>query len=396
MFRTGIIVGLISIGSLLFTASFAQEAKPTPEAKAEKLDFNRARELMRKREQGEKLTADEESYLKRAMDARQAWLLLERMTTRGEGGAGSTARRDNPARPGAEGKSSVGFKPLMDMTAEDRYKGEDGGLYGGGKNTPPETHQKLAAAETAKIEPLNAEGKPDKDGLIGLISISMSNATQEFSMFKRLADNDAAKSAKVRIVDCAQGGQAMAEWASPDANPWKTAANILANAKVSPQQVQVAWIKLANKGPRGDLQEHGKQLEQDTLAVIQNAKAKFPNLRVAYLSSRIYGGYSAGALNPEPYAYEGAFVVRWLIQDQIKGNKELAATGDAAKAPVLLWGPYFWADGITPRSDKLVYNREDLAGDGTHPSEQGRRKVAEQILQFFKSDELTKQWFVKP
>jgi hypothetical protein len=395
MFRTGIIVGLISIGSLLFTASFAQEAKPTPEAKAEKLDFNRARELMRKREQGEKLTADEESYLKRAMEARQAWLQLERLTTRGEGGTGSTARRDNPARPGAEGKSSVGFKPLIDMSAEDRYKGEDGGLYGGGKNTPPETHQKLAAAESAKIQPLDADGKQSDNGLIGLISISMSNATQEFSMFKRIADADEAKSSKVRIVDCAQGGQAMAEWVSPDANPWKTAANILTNAKVSPQQVQVAWIKLANKGPRGDLQEHGKKLEQDTLAVIQNAKAKFPNLRVAYLSSRIYGGYSAGALNPEPYAYEGAFVVRWLIQDQIKGNKELAATGEAIKAPVLLWGPYFWADGTTPRSDKLIYNREDLAGDGTHPSELGRRKVAEQILQFFKSDELAKQWFVK-
>lgn len=215
-------------------------------------------------------------------------------------------------------------------------------------------------------------------------------------MFKRLADADPTKSSRVRIVDCAQGGQAMAEWASPDALPWRNAANILANAKVSPQQVQVAWIKLANKMPRGDLQEHGRKLEKDTLAVIQNAKAKFPNLRVAYLSSRIYGGYSVAALNPEPYAYEGAFVVRWLIQDQIRGNKELAAGGTDAKAPVLLWGPYLWADGLTPRaSDQLIYTREDLAGDGTHPSEQGRRKVANQLLRFFKTDDLAKHWFLK-
>ena len=89
-------------------------------------------------------------------------------------------------------------------------------------------------------------------------------------------------------------------------------------------------------------------------------------------------------------------MVRWLIQDQIKGNKELTATGNEAKAPVLLWGPYLWADGTTPRaSDKLIYTREDLAGDGTHPSELGRRKVAEQLLEFFKSDELAKRWFVK-
>ena len=30
------------------------------------------------------------------------------------------------------------------MTAEDRYKGEDGGLYGGGKNEPPETQVPLS------------------------------------------------------------------------------------------------------------------------------------------------------------------------------------------------------------------------------------------------------------
>jgi hypothetical protein len=39
-----------------------------------------------------------------------------------------------------------------------------------------------------------------------------------------------------------------------------------------------------------------------------------------YLDSRIYGGYATTALNPEPYTYEGAFLVRWLIQDQLKGN----------------------------------------------------------------------------
>lgn len=375
--------------------SFTNAQEPKPAAKAEKIDFNRARELARKKSLGEKLTAEDEAFVKRAMEIYQAWQLLERIT--GGRADDPQSRADAPARPRAEGKSSVGFKPLSEMTAEDKYKGEDGGLYGQGKNTPPETHQKLATAESARIQPLDAEGKPSGDGLIGLISISMSNATQEFSMFKRITDADEQKSARVRIVDCAQGGQAMAEWAPPDANPWRTAASILANAKVSQQQVQVAWIKLANKGPRGDLQEHGKKLEQDTLAVIQNAKTKFPNLRVAYLSSRIYGGYSAGALNPEPYAYEGAFVVRWLIQDQIQGTKELTATGNDAKAPVLLWGPYLWADGITPRaSDKLIYTREDLAGDGTHPSELGRRKVAEQLLQFFKSDELAKRWFVKP
>ena len=68
----------------------------------------------------------------------------------------------------------------------------------------------------------------------------------------------------------------------------------------------------------------------------------------------------------------------------------------AVKAPLLLWGPYLWADGVTPRqSDRLTYTREDLAGDGTHPSEAGRDKVARVMLDFFKTDPLAKSWFMR-
>lgn len=303
------------------------------------------------------------------------------------------------AEPKADGgKSSVGLKPLTEMTADDKYKGEDGGLYGGGKNEPPEAHLKAAKKETAKIEPLDTDGKPAKDGLIGLVSISMSNATQEFSLFKQLADRDPKKSDRVAVVDCAQGGQAMAQWVDPKARAWAEADRRLETARVSPKQVQAVWVKLANVRPTGELADHGKKLQKDTLAVLQNAKARFPNLRVAYLGSRIYGGWATTPLNPEPYAYEGAFAVRWLIRDQIKGEADLNYDPDkgAVKAPLLLWGPYLWADGTTPRkADRLVWERKDLAGDGTHPSESGRRKVADMLLKFFQTDPLASSWYAK-
>jgi len=83
---------------------------------------------------------------------------------------------------------------------------------------------------------------------------------------------------------------------------------------------------------------------------VKQLHKRFPNLRLVYLSSRIYAGYATGPLNPEPYAFEGAFSVRWLIRDQDKNG------------PVLLWGPYLWADGQTARkSDGLHYERADLA-----------------------------------
>ncbi len=300
-------------------------------------------------------------------------------------------------KPATEAKTSIGLVPLTEMTGKDKYKGEGGGLYGGGKNDPPEAHQAAAKKEAAKIAPLDKEGKPAKDGTVALVSISMSNATQEFSFFKKVADADADKSRLLTIVDCAQGGQAMAEWVDPKGRAWTEADRRLAAAKISPNQVQVAWIKLANKGPTGDLQKHGKTLQQDTLAVLQNAKARFPNLRIVYLGSRTYGGYATGRLNPEPYAYESAFAARWLIQDQIKGDAGLNFDLErgAVKAPLLLWGPYLWADGTTARKgDGLAWERKDFGRDGIHPSESGRQKVSDQLLKFFKTDATAKRWFV--
>lgn len=358
----------------------------------EPLDMDKARMLFMRQKKGETLTADEQAYLDRAKAER----------AKGQGGqkreGGQVRGGDRERGTATGGKTSMGFKPLTEMTAEDRYKGEDGGLYGGGRNQPPPVLQAAAEKETARIAPLDADGTPSKDGKIGLVSISMSNATQEYSLFKQIADADAAKSPRVAIVDCAQGGQAMESWVDPNAHAWAEADRRLEAAGVSPKQVQVVWVKLANKGPSGDLQTHGRLLQRNTQAVLQNAKARFPNLRIAYLASRIYAGYAASGLNPEPYAYEGAFAVRWLIQDQMAGKPELAyddAHG-AAKAPLLLWGPYFWADGTIPRqSDHLVWERSDLRSDGTHPSETGRKKVADMLLTFFKEDPLASKWFVK-
>jgi Cu/Ag efflux protein CusF len=83
-------------------------------------------------------------------------------------------------------KESVGLKPLNEMSAADKYKGEDGGLYGDGKNEPPAAHRAAAKRATDNIKPLDTDGRPAADGKIGLVSISMSNATQEFSVFKQI------------------------------------------------------------------------------------------------------------------------------------------------------------------------------------------------------------------
>jgi hypothetical protein len=239
-----------------------------------------------------------------------------------------------------------------------------------------------------------------------LLSIGMSNTTQEFSQFKQVANSDPRKSPRVLIVDGAQGGQAADQWLDPDTNPrakqvWDMVEERLRSVGATDQQVQVVWIKqaLIQQGQFGEFPAHAKHLQASLEKIIRQAKQRFPNLRLAYLSSRIYGGYATTALNPEPYAYEGAFAVRWVIQNQMKGDPQLncdPARG-TVRAPVLLWGPYLWADGTKGRKvDSLVWAKDDLRStDGTHPSDSGRRKVADLLLRFFTTDRTAKPWFLR-
>ena len=349
-----------------------------PAGASQAIDMERAQQLHRRAQAGEKLTAEEQAYYERAKAAR------------GGGGGG--------ARPPAPAPWTQHLTPLTELGTA-KYKGEDGGLYGGGKNEPPTIHLEAAMKEAAEVQPLDGDGKPSPNGKIGLLSVGMSNTTQEYSRFKQLADADPAKSAKVVVLDGAQGGQTGTRWADPRAALWEKLDERMKAAGLSAKQIQVAWMKQAEAGPaqHGEFPKHAKVLQENLVKGLANLKEKFPNLRIVYLSSRIYAGYATTGLNPEPYAYEGAFSMRWLIGDQIAGKPELnynSAKG-AVKSPLLLWGPYLWADGETARkADGLIYKREDLSDkDGTHPAETGRTKVANLLLNFFKTDVAAKSWF---
>jgi hypothetical protein len=205
-------------------------------------------------------------------------------------------------------KSSVGLMPLTEMTADDRNKGEDGGLYGSGKNEPPEAHRAAALAETQRITPLDEQGKPSKDGKIVFLSVGMSNTAGAFVTFKEIADRDAEKSPQVILVNGAVGGAGARSWAKGADGPWSTLAQRSKDAQVSPKQVQVVWVKHAGPGPEPDSAplEYAKNLKGWLASIVRTLKAEYPNVRVAYLSSRTYGGYNAVGLrrvNPEPFAY---------------------------------------------------------------------------------------------
>jgi hypothetical protein len=362
----------------------------------EPFDVNKAKAVMTKFKAGETLTPDEQAYLQR---------VREEIQKRNQGNGG------NPSG-----------------------KGEDGGLYGGGSNEPPVAHRAAYLQEAAKIAPFDADGKPSPDGKIGFITIGFSNPSIESEAFKRAADADAQKAPNITIVNGCIGGRSAAMWAwdgadifpaaeqerldkemdvlgmpkhnrksSPglDKDTWPTLAKRIETAGLAPQQVQVLWLKHveANPKPLGEFPAHAKALQADITDVLTIARHHYPNLRVAYLSSRTFGGWSSrDSGSPEPYAYESGFGTRWIIQAQIKGDPQLnydPARGEV-KVPLLLWGPYLWAQGNTPRKlDGLTWTVNDVRADHLHPNDSGCAKTTTLLLNFLKTDPGASRWFVK-
>ncbi|HUF46422.1 MAG TPA: hypothetical protein VMM93_01340 [Vicinamibacterales bacterium] len=314
----------------------------------------------------------------------------------GRDGVVTPVSPDPPAPPPVSevgcARTSVGLTPLIEPGS---YQGHPLGLYPGGQNQPPGDHLAAGLDLARGVEPLDASGQPSPAGRFALISIGMSNTTQEFSAFVPLAAADSSRHPRLAIVDGAQGGMTAADWQNPGCSCWSVLEVRLQNAGVSRQQVVAAWIKVADRQPSTGWPAHAQTLANETIVVLQRLKARFPNLRLAYLSSRIYAGYATTTLNPEPYAYESGFAMRWAIDEQLAGNPALRYTGDDAPAPWIAWGPYLWADGLRARSDGLTWACSDFQSDGTHPSPSGRQKVAERLLDFVRTDPTASEWYLQ-
>jgi hypothetical protein len=99
--------------------------------------------------------------------------------------------------------------------------------------------------------------------------------------------------------------------------------------------VQAVWLKEAIAGENNPFPTDALNLKSDLVTIISIIKQRYPNVKLCYLSSRTYGGYATSTLNPEPFAYESGFAVKWLIEEHINSP-------DSGSAPWLAWGSYLW------------------------------------------------------
>jgi hypothetical protein len=312
--------------------------------------------------------------------------------------------------------------PLIDFGADQKYLGAFSGLLYDGSNTllAGSQHDLDGRAFASKVQPLNAQGQPDPNGKIAVVGIGMSSWTMELCVRVSKTDTtlpactatsfiphaDAVDNPKVRIVDCASGGQTANMWFDDSFGNWTRCNGLLANEGLTPAQVQVIlWENINALYPTVSLSPTTNcsvlttfdnstpdvcKYIRRTGQVARFAKTWYPHVQQVFLHSKIYAGYATKTFSPEPYAYENGFGVKWVIQAQINqiasGKITNLAAGNLAYAvaPWLVWGPYFWASGTTPRSDGLTWQLSDfLTSDYTHPSQSGVQKVTDMMMNWY-------------
>lgn len=304
--------------------------------------------------------------------------------------------------------------PLNDLGTAPYRWGYYGGLYEDGSNVMAAEHLALGLAAASRIQPLDTDGRPSADGKIVFLAVGFGETARIMQSFLTVAANDVrVEHGKLVMLNAARDGadyRAWAEWPDATFSRYNAASvDTLAPAGVTPQQVQVAWVQSVNERsflPLGVASADAYRLKTFLSETVRELKKQYPNLRIAYLSSRVYGGYSAINLSPEPFAYENGYSHRWVITTQMEQERMAVPewhwdtrTGllddtRRAVAPWLAWGPYLWANGAMPREDGLAWLRGDFEADGETLSPSGAVKGAKLLFDFLLHEPTAKSWFL--
>ncbi|MBA3914597.1 MAG: choice-of-anchor D domain-containing protein, partial [Acidobacteriales bacterium] len=262
----------------------------------------------------------------------------------------------------------------LDVLGTGTYQGSEGGLYANGSNIRPADHTSFGIGLAQGIQPLDSNGNPDPNGKEVIVVLGESNVHTEGDGFEVDGTADPLRNPAVVIVNAGIGNGTASQLSIKTSPFWDTILNyIIPNYGVTPAQVVAVWAEPTDELKTGSFPSDIGPLLSHIEGEARNMTAYFPNVKLAYFSSRIYGGYSNGLkeTNPEPYAYEDGFAVKMAIQAQLDGDPTL--NFDPSKGPVMApwmsWGPYTWANGLViPNSNGSVWSCQDIRSDGTHPT----------------------------
>lgn len=329
------------------------------------------------------------------------------------------------------------------------YKSFQGGLYENGSNVIPADHAAAVQSAANQIQPLDVNGNPSPTGRIVLLGIGPSTVADEWSVFvpdyKYIPDtfkpNPLTNHATLTVINGAQQGKTTCHWVTAFglettcpvppgvdvdiSNQYDRVQGLLTKADVSEAQVQAVWFENCTSYPGGwpcttdtgskpckplcnptqagcsntPTTTDAVKYEQQMGQVFRSMRVRWPNLKVIFLGSRIYAGYSIAGINPEVFAYEYGFGTKWVIEAQTRQERNLGIdtiAGDLSNgvAPELVWATYPWANGVIPRSDGLYWCEGQTGspcngevdfnpGDGIHPNLTGDKKVSNMVMNYF-------------
>lgn len=306
-------------------------------------------------------------------------------------------------------QDSTGLIPLTDM-GNTYYNGVQGGLYKGGMNILNGPHKKKGVTISKNMKPLDTLGNIDYvNGEVLFLGLGASVASNLFNAYVdtvKAHDNEG-MSACVTVRGMFTAGKDLDDMIDT-INPgfWLALNERMVLKDDSYEQVQVLWIlQQSDSDTSNDFTTYYNSVMSKYITLMQVLKDSFPNLKQVYLSGIHYTGYMYPEHKRydaygEPKGYWANLVIKQLIQKQISGDPALAYQGPNIKSAWIGWGPYFWADGINPRTyDGLSWScdqyRTDSTGAGFHliDSSYGFGIEASMVKNFMETNPVSSVWY---
>ncbi|MCB9020507.1 MAG: hypothetical protein H6548_00150 [Chitinophagales bacterium] len=292
--------------------------------------------------------------------------------------------------------TDVNELPPLDELGEGKFMGYTGGLYPEGRNIMPAGFFIEAVNISRSIQPLNKQGSPDPNGQIGVVAIGASTVAMFGDALGKMIYDVPGIRPEIVYVNGGIGGQDLNKIHDPMARYWLEVDKRVQLAGLTNEQVQVAWMQEDDlRNTTAKFPDRADMLADAFTYAAQQLKIRYPNLQLLYFTGRHTTEYmpaDAKVKHMEPRAYLNGWGTKFVIERQINGDPELSFKGPDAKAPLLLWGPYFWTQGEKPRADGYTFTKDLVNADGVHPNASGEVKVARDILDFWQQDPVSVQW----
>jgi hypothetical protein len=341
----------------------------------------------------------------------------------------------------ASSNTTFAATPLTDFGAGQLYLNLFPGLLYNGSNTPDALHDNDGRMAASQVQPLDRNGNPAIDGVIGWVGIGSTNLTTELCTSNFITSRNARQcnpttffdqanklpniNPSLVLADCAATGLAISNWLNLSSGGWSGCLGTRLPAYgLTAAQVEVVTINdddgvtnspslstisgsSCSSVPTPATDPDACVYESNLAQLVRLLKTVFPNLKQIFFEPHTYCGYGSA----EPLCYENGFALKWLIQsqvDELEGTSDLAGANDAlagsvnyASAAWMGWGPYLWAAGATPRLDGQTWPPDDFEFDGSSTSQCwyygincGRQHDADLMMAFYITSPYTAPWFL--